>query len=239
MAKAATQPPIQNQLLAALPRNEIRQLLPHLELVSLAPKEVLHKPYQPMPFVYFPENGLITKIVTTEDGAAVEVGMAGKEGMIGICTFLGSEWAPFNAAVQVPGTAWRLKAAVFRTAVRRNGPCVNLLRRYTHAFLSMVSQSAACNLLHNLEKRCCRWLLMAHDRMDSDRFPLTQESLALMLGVRRQSITEVARRLSRKGLIRYQWGQLTILNRQGLEAAACECYQLIKQHFRFRSSSGS
>jgi CRP-like cAMP-binding protein len=232
MAKVATHPPIRNQLLAALPRKECERHDSRLELVPLALKEVLHEPYQPMPYVYFPENGLITKIVTTEDGASVEVGMAGKEGMIGICTFLGSDTAPFKAVVQIPGEAWRMKAAAFRAVVRRNGSWINLLRRYTHAFLSMVSQCAACNLLHRVDERCCRWLLMTHDRLDVDEFPLTQESLALMLGVRRQSISEVARRLSRKGLIRYQWGQLAILNRQGLEAAACECYPLIKQYFR-------
>src|ERR1019366_8498176 len=156
--------------------------------------------------------------------------------MAGICCYLRSGTSPFKTLVQIPGEARRIKAAVFQAAVKGNEAWTDLLHNYTHAFLSMVSQSAACNLLHNVEKRFCRSLLMAHDRMDSDEFSLTQESLALMLGVRRQSISEVANKLSRKKLIRYRWGQLTILDRQGLEAVACGCYRLIKQNFRFPSS---
>jgi CRP-like cAMP-binding protein len=233
MAKVAADSPGKNQLLAALPHKEYKRLLPHLELVSLGVKEVLHEPYQPIQYIYFPENGLITKVASTEDGSSVEVGMAGKEGMTGICVFMGSSTAPFKAVVQISGEAMRIEAAVFQAEIRRNWPWSDLLLRYSQGFLCMVSQSAACNLLHSVEKRCCRWLLMVHDRMESDEFPLTQESLALMLGVHRQSITEVARSLSRRGLIHYRWGKVTILDRQGLEAAACECYQLIRQHFRF------
>jgi hypothetical protein len=141
-----------------------------------------------------------------------------------------------KAIVQVPGEARRVETAVFQAEVKRNWAWTDLLLRYSQAVVCMVSQSAACNLLHNVEKRFCRSLLMAHDRMDSDEFSLTQESLALMLGVRRQSISEVANKLSRKKVIRYRWGQLTILDRQGLEALACGCYRLIKQNFRFPSS---
>src|ERR1019366_4595076 len=221
MAKVVSDPPVRNQLLAALPQKEYKRLLPHLETVSLRVKQVLQEPYQPIKYVYFPENGLITKLVSTEDGSSVEVGVVGKEGMTGICIFMGSSTSPFKTVVQIPGEARRMEAAVFQAAVKENEAWTDLLLSYSQTLLCMVSQTAACNRLHSVEKRCCRWLLMAYDRMDSNEFPLTQEALALMLGVHRQSITEVARSLSRRGLIRYRWGQLTILDRQGLEAAAC------------------
>ena len=236
MTKISSAPPAKNELLAALPQREFKRILPDLEPVALRMKEVLYEAFQSIQYVYFPESGLITKVVTTEDGDSAEVGMTGKEGMAGICCYLRSGTSPFKAVVQIPGEARRIKAAVFQAAVKGNEAWTDLLHNYTHAFLSMVSQSAACNLLHNVEKRFCRSLLMAHDRMDSDEFSLTQESLSLMLGVRRQSISEVANKLSRKKVIGYRWGQLTILDRQGLEAAACECYQLIRQQFRFGSS---
>jgi len=235
MVKFACDPPVRNQLLAALPQKEFERLLPHLDLVSLRVKEVLHEPYQPIRYAYFPENGLITRVVSTEDGSSVEVGVVGKEGMTGICVFMGSSTAPFKTVVQVPGEARRMEAAVFQAEVKRNWAWTDLMLDYSQTVLCMISQLVACNRLHSLEKRYCRWLLMAHDRMESDEFPLTQESFALLLGVHRQSITEVARSLSRRGLIRYRWGQLAILNRQGLEAAACECYQLIRRQFRFGS----
>jgi CRP-like cAMP-binding protein len=237
MAKVAADSPVKNLLLAALPHKEFERLLPHLKTVSLGAKEVLQEPYQPIKYVFFPENGVITKVVSTADGAKVEVGVVGKEGMTGTFIFMGSNTSPFRDVVQIPGKARRVEAPVFQAEVKRNWAWTDLLLRYSQAVVCMVSQSAACNCLHTVEKRCCRWLLMAHDRMESDEFPLTQESIAQMLGVHRQSITEVARSLSRLGLIRYQWGKVTILDRHGLEAAACECYQLIRQQFRFGSST--
>jgi CRP-like cAMP-binding protein len=234
MAKVATDSP-KNLLLAALPHKEYERLLPHLKTVSLSVKQVLQEPYQPIRYVYFPENGVITKVVSTADGAKVEVGVVGKEGMTDTFAFMESNISPFKDIVQVAGEARRVDAAVFHAEIKRNWSWNDLLLRYTQAVVCMVSQSAACNCLHTVEKRCCRWLLLAHDRMDSDEFPLTQESIAQMLGIHRQSITEVARSLSRRGLIRYRWGKVTILDRPGLEAAACECYQLIRQQFRFGS----
>lgn len=236
MTKLFSDPLAKNELLAALPQKDLKRILPDLEPVALRMKEILYEAHQPIQYVYFPESGLITKIVTTEEGASAEVGMTGREGMAGICCYLRSDTSPFKAVVQIPGEARRMKAAVFQAAVSRNGAWTDPLQKYTHAFLSMVSQSAACNLLHNVEKRFCRSLLMTHDRMDSDEFSLTQEAFGLMLGVRRQSISEVANKLSRKKLIRYRWGQLAILDRQGLEAVACGCYRLMKQNFRFSSS---
>src|ERR1700678_1063138 len=177
MSKVAADSPVKNHLLAALPQKEYKRLLPHLELVSLDVKEVLHEPYQPIKYVYFPENGLITKVVSTEDGACVEVGIVGKEGMTGHFVFMGSNTSPFKAIVQVPGEARRVKTAVFQAEVKRNWAWTDLLLRYSQAVVCMVSQSVACNCLHTVEKRCCRWLLMAHDRMESDEFSLTQESV--------------------------------------------------------------
>lgn len=236
MPKVPTDPPVKNQLLAALPHREYKRLLPHLETVSLRVKDVLHEPYQPIKHVYFPENVLLTKVVSTADGSSMEVGVVGKDGMSAMFVFMGSSTSPFKTIVQVSGDARRVKTAVFEAEIKRNWAWNGLLLRYTQAVVCMVSQSAACNCLHTVEKRFCRWLLMTHDRMEADEFPLTQEFIASMLGIHRQSITEVAQSLSQRGLIRYRWGKVTILDRHGLEAAACECYQLIRQQFRFGSS---
>ena len=164
-------------------------------------------------------------------GATAEAGMVGREGMVCLCTFLVCDTTPFQAVVQNPGEALRMKAEVFKAEVRRNTGLTSILHRYTDAFLTQVSYSAACNRLHTVEERCCRWLLMTHDRAEPDHFTLTQEFLAQMLGVQRTSVPEVARSLQGAGLIRYSRGKVKILDRPGLEAASCECYGNIKVKF--------
>jgi CRP-like cAMP-binding protein len=157
--------------------------------------------------------------------------MVGKEGMLGLPVFLGTDRSSGQSFSQVPGESLRMEVAAFRQAMTRSRALVDLLHRYTQALFTQVSQSAACNSLHSIDERCCRWLLMTHNRVETDEFVLTQEFLAIMLGVRRASVAKVAGKLQAAGLIRYRRGQLRILDRQGLEAAACECYGVIRAEY--------
>jgi CRP-like cAMP-binding protein len=166
-----------------------------------------------------------------KNGKAAEVGVVGKEGMLGLPVFLGTDRSSGQSFSQVPGESLRLGADAFRAAIQRSRALVDLLHRYTQALFTQVSQSAACNSLHSIEERCCRWLLMTHDRVETDEFVLTQEFLAIMLGVRRASVAEVAGKLQQAGLIHYRRGQMRILDRQGLEATACECYSVIRAEY--------
>jgi CRP-like cAMP-binding protein len=232
MAKSAPPPaPVANRLLSALPRPESARLLRRLVLVPLGQGEVLYEAGKPIPFVYFPENGLVSIVAPMGDGQVAETGMVGKEGVVGIPLFLGKERAPFRAVVQIPAEARRMEAAAFQAAAKRDTALADLLARYLATFLAHVGQSAACNSHHSVEKRCCRWLLLARDRLGKDEFPLTHEFMAAMLGVRRTGVTEVAGALQRRGLIRYSRGRLAIVDPAGLEAASCACYRVIKAEF--------
>ncbi|MBD0345672.1 MAG: Crp/Fnr family transcriptional regulator, partial [Coleofasciculus sp. Co-bin14] len=214
-----------------LPQEEYKRLLPNLELVSLNFKQIIYKPDEPIEYVYFPNRGVISLVNVTEDGRTVEAGMVGNEGMAGIPLFLGADKMPGLAISQVVGDAVRMKADIFKREVTPATSLYKLLLRYTQALLNQISQSVACNSLHPVEGRCCRWLLMCHDRVRSDQFMLTQELLSQMLGVRRASVSVVAATLQNAGLIRYRRGKITILDREGLEAGSCECYRVVKQEF--------
>jgi len=222
---------IENQLLSALPTEEYKRLLPNLELVSLNFKQIIYAPDEPLEYVYFPKSGIISLVNVTEDGRTVEAAMVGNEGMAGIPVFLGADKMPALAISQVVGDALRMKVDVFKREVTPSTSLYKLLLRYTQALLNQISQSVACNCLHPVEGRCCRWLLMCHDRVKSDQFMLTQELISQMLGVRRASVSEVAATLQKAGLIRYSRGKITICDRQGLESASCECYQVVKEEF--------
>ncbi len=214
-----------NRLLAALPRRAYRRLLPRLEPVSLLFRAVLQEPSRPIPFVYFPSSGVVSVVIPPDGvGDGVEVGLVGREGVIGLPVFLGADSTPARWVVQVPGEALRTPAEEFRAHAARR-PLHDLLLLYANAFLAQVSQSVACNALHPVEERLCRWLLTVHTRVDSDVFPLTHEFLGAMLGVRRASVTEAARGLQEAGLIRYGRGRLEVLDRAGLESAACGCHR--------------
>ncbi len=205
-----------------------------MEPVQLEFMQVLYEPGQRMDHVYFPNSGVLSYLAVLEDGSSAEVATVGDEGMVGIRALLGVDAIATAAKVivQVPGAALRLASTHLNAAAsRRDSVLVRILHRYLHAFLSQATQSVACNTLHPLGKRLARWLLMTHDRVHADQFPLTHELLALMLGVRRASVTEVARRLQTAGLIRYIHGKMTILDRIGLEAAACECYRIVKKEY--------
>jgi len=220
-----------NRLIAALPREEYKRLRPHLEAVSLSFKQHLYEPNEPIKYVYFPNSGVVSVISVMEDGGTVEVATVGNEGMVGIPVLLGTDRVLAETFVQVPGDGWRMKVDVFKRLITPGSPTHNLLLRYTQALMSQLSQSVACNRLHSVEERCCRWLLQTRDRVESDEFPITQEFLSQMLGVRRASVSEVAAILQKAGLICYHRGKMAILNRKGLEAGSCECYQVIKQEY--------
>jgi len=229
------QMPVQNLLLAALSRETYLSLLPDLEPIDLLFKQVLYEPRQPMKHVYFPNRGVVSllTILAKADNSTAEVGLVGKEGMVGIPVFLGIDTTPIKAIVQVSGDAMRMQADAFGDAVNGDSSLHDLLQRYTYGLMFQISQSAACNNYHSVAERCCRWLLMTQERAGSDQFPLTHEFLSQMLGVRRASVTVVAGDLQKAGLIRYSRGQIEILDHPGLEAAACECYGIVKAEFDY------
>ena len=218
-----------NRLLDLCDRSDLAQLLPRLEAVTLSYRRSLYEPDQPIDWVYFPISGVISLVSTTPDGSAAEVGTIGNEGMLGIPTLLGDAQTPIAAYVQVPGTALRTRASVLADHLRRDSTLRTVLLRYAHVFFNQIAQSAACNLLHNVEQRCCRWLLMTHDRVQGDTFLLTQEFFAMMLGVQRSSVTVAARKLKQRRLIDYSRGIVTIRDRADLERNSCGCYGVMKK----------
>jgi CRP-like cAMP-binding protein len=221
--------PAENKLLAALSRRERHNLLPYLEPVSLRSEEVLYEPGGLIRHVYFPTSGMISLVLALEDSLIAQVGRVGNEGMIGLPVFLGVSISHPSAFVEIPGEALRMKAQVFRQELHRAGALSGLLLRYTQALMRHSERLTACNTWHSIEQRLCRWLLVAHDRVQADQFEVTQEFLSHMLGAHRQSVTLAASNLQKAGLIRYSRGKLTILNREGLEAAACDCYRVVKE----------
>jgi CRP-like cAMP-binding protein len=220
-----------NWALAALPSGEFRKLLPALEPVSLVTRQVLTEPGQAIPHVYFINGGLVSLLSILDDDKVSEVGVVGREGFLGLSVFLGGDMAPFRAVVQGPGPALRMPADVFRKHIRRSPALSAWLMRYADAFLVQVSQLAACRSLHQIVSRYCHWLLLAHDRLESDCLPFTQRLLAMMLSVRLASISETASTLQRAGLIRYSRGDVHIVDRPGLEKTCCACYRIIKERF--------
>jgi CRP-like cAMP-binding protein len=217
-----------NRLLAALPKNEYKRLLPQLKTVSLVLGEVLYKPGAAIKYVYFPNDSIISLISELSETSGLEVGMVGNEGMAGLAVFMGVNSSPTRAVVQGAGTAMRMSSAAVRTEANRLGNLHHLLHRYSHSLLTQVSQSSACNRFHFVNARLARWLLMTKDRLGAEEFPLTQEFLANMLGVRREGVSKAAGALQEAKLIRYSRGIITVLNRRGLEAKSCECYAIIK-----------
>jgi CRP-like cAMP-binding protein len=220
--------PIRNQLLAALPIEEYRRLFPNLEQITLTYGENIYERDEIIEHVYFPNSGIISLLAAVEDSATLEVGIVGKEGVVGLALFLGVKTSNHRAIVQGAGFAMRMKAAEFLTECQNGGALTQLLLRFTHSLLTQVSQSAACYRFHPIEARLARWLLMTSDRMETNEFQITQEFLSNMLGVRREAVNKSAARLQQKQLISYRRGNISIINRTGLEAAACQCYDIIK-----------
>jgi CRP-like cAMP-binding protein len=222
---------IRNRLLAALPPADFAELANHLQAATLELKQVLHEPGQKFQNLYFPESGLISHVAPMDNGHSVEVGVVGREGLVGLPALLGAQRATIEAMVQMGGHAWRIRPDELRAAFERSAPLRALLMRYMQAFHAQVAQTAACNAQHTVDMRLARWMLMMHDRAGQDEFPMTHEFLALMLGARRPSISVAAAVLQKSGAIRYARGQMLVLDRPGLEAAACECYGVVQEQF--------
>ena len=222
---------IQNQLLSALPKEEYERLLPNLDFVCLALKQIIIAPNQPIEYVYFPTDGIISLVNITKNCWTAEAATVGSEGMVGISVLLGSNKMVGQAVVQVAGDAVRMKADVFRRVVTPGCQLYRKLLRYTLVLMNLISQTSVCNSLHSVEQRCCRWLLICQDRVKSNSFLLTQEFLAQMLGVYRPTVSVFAATLQQAGLIRSHSGKMTICDRKSLEATTCECYWMIKQEF--------
>ncbi len=229
---SALQPAVGNRLLAALPPGAFAQLLPGMRVVPLTLRDILHGADAPVEAVYFPRSGWVSMVASLEDGQQAEVGIVGREGMVGMTLLSGVETAFVEAMVQGTGTALRMESAAFRRALDEVPALRPLLLRYGEAFHAQVAQTAACNGNHGLEQRLARWLLTSRDRADGDEMQMTQEFLAVMLCVHRPSVTVAARILQRANLIRYGNGVITILDRPGLEAASCECYGMVKRRYQ-------
>jgi CRP-like cAMP-binding protein len=219
-----------NRCLASLPAKDFALLAPHLRAVPLERGAMLHDAGDELDHVYFPHSGMVCRVAVMRSGATVETAIVGRAGVLGFTAGFGPRRATARAAVQIPGQAARIAAAQFQAAVRESSAIRDLLVGYNDLVLAQVQQCVACNALHYLEARLCRWLLQTHDCVDGDAIPLTQETLGQMLGVRRTTLTVVARLLQSAGMIRYRRGLIHVVNRAKLEENACECYGVIKQH---------
>jgi CRP-like cAMP-binding protein len=228
IAGAPKRDPVPNSVLAALPRLAYESLKSGLESVTLNFGEILYEPGQVIQKVYFPSNSLVSLLTLVDDHSALEVGMVGREGMVGMSLTLGSAVSPVRALVQGAGTALQMSASRFLKEFRRNPLLQRGLYTYLNALMAQITQTAACNRFHRIEGRLARWLLMTSDRVGSDKFELTQDFLSHMLGVRRVGVTEAASGLQKQNLIEYRRGHITILDHAGLEAASCPCYALVK-----------
>jgi CRP-like cAMP-binding protein len=219
-----------NQILAALTVGEYERLAPHLGAVSLELGQVLFRPDEQLYYVHFPVTAVVSLLTELEDGTGMEVGLVGREGMVGISAILGGTETKV-ATVQASGAGFKLQAGKLREEFNRGETMQRSLLLYAHALMTQISQSVVCNTRHLVEERLARWLLMFHDRVGRDEFELTHEFMADMLGVRRAGVTEVAGFFQEKGLIRYQRGHFTILDRKRLEDFTCECYSVVKENF--------
>jgi CRP-like cAMP-binding protein len=222
---------VRNRLLAALPPDGFAALAPALRLVELDFKQTLHRPDRPIEAAYFVESGMVSMLAPLHEGQTMEVGIVGREGLVGLPVVLGADRTTTEALVQLQGAALRVRAAELRAAFERSAPFRDLLLRYAQAFHVQVAQTAACNNHHPVDARLARWLLLLHDRAGQDEFPVTHEFLSLMLGARRPGVSVAAAVLQRAGVIAYTHGRMSVLDRAGLEAASCECYGTVREQF--------
>ena len=228
---SAPDSPHQNHLLDALPASDYERIAPHLELIPMKLGDVLYESGDRLRYVYFPTTCILSLLYVMEDGASAEIAVVGNEGILGISLFMGGNTTPSRAIVQGAGHAYRLKADLFKNEFERHGPTMHVLLRYTQALITQMAQTAVCNRHHSVDQQLCRWLLLCLDRLSSNEVAMTQELIANMLGVRREGVTEAAGKLQDAGLIRYHRGRITVVDRPGLEARCCECYQVVKTEF--------
>lgn len=222
-----------NRLLAVLPAADFDRLAPHLKTVPIRLKQVLQRQGEPLRHVYFPNGGVVSITSILPDGSTVEAATVGDEGMLGVEAFLSMDAvAPGETLMQVPDTnAEMMSVEEFRREIATHGALHDLMGRYTQAVIAQMMQGTACNALHHVQQRCARWLLMTHDRMHEQDFHLSHEFLAVMLGVQRPTVSVIAATLQEAGLIRYKHGHVRVMDRKGLEAAACACYPIMRGHF--------
>jgi CRP-like cAMP-binding protein len=232
LGDGALQKAVQNSILLALPRVELATLFDKLERVDLPVRTVLHQPGRPIEFGYFMEGGLASLLAVMSDGKSVEVGLSGKEGFIGTPLTVGFRTSPSLAVMQVNGSAFRIRSDKLVSLLGKCPRLAELLNQFSQQLMMQSSQVAACNRIHEVEERLARWLLMSQDRLQSNSVPLTQQTLANMLGTRRASVTVAAGILQKRGLITYVRGKVAIENRRGLEASSCECYKKMGEQFR-------
>lgn len=223
--------PVSNRLLLKIPPYEFKTLESKLESVELPFKRVLAEPGEPITHAYFVDSGVVSVVNEPEDGRTVEVATIGPEGLAGFHVILGALSVPSKSIVQIPGRGRRITVNALLEVVEGAPGLRQLLMRYTMALLTQISQGTSCNRAHEVQERCARWLLMTHDRVEGDSFPITQEFLSQMLGVHRPTVSVAAAMLQKAGLIDYVRGTVTILNRDGLEAASCSCYRVIMEEY--------
>jgi len=223
--------PRHNRLLAALPDPEWTRLFPHLEPIDMPLGKVLYESGDRLAHVFFPISSIVSLLYVMENGASAEIAVVGNEGIVGISLFMGGNSTPSRAVVQSAGRGLRLKAHLMMLEFDRAGPVLHLLLRYTQALITQMAQTAVCNRHHSLDQQLCRWLLLSLDRLQSNQLVMTQELIANMLGVRREGVTEAAGHLHQAGLIDYQRGHITVLDRPGLERRTCECYAVVKKEY--------
>jgi CRP-like cAMP-binding protein len=215
-------------LWAALPSAVRRRLFPHLELVSLRLGQVLYESGGPLRYVYFPTDSIISLLYVMEGGASAEISVVGNEGILGVSLFMGGESTSSRAIVQSAGYAYRLAGQRLKDEFNRHGALLVLMLRYTQALITQMAQTAVCNRHHTTDQQLCRWLLLSLDRLPGERLTMTQELIANMLGVRRESVTTAASKLQKLGVIRYSRGRIIVLDRPKLETLSCECYAVVK-----------
>jgi len=222
-------PQVANHLLAALPRKECATLIAGMDPVTLTYGDILYEPGQRIGHVYFPNDSVVSLLTLVDQHQALEVGLVGRDGMVGIPLTLDIPVSPVRVLVQGAGSALRMQAAPFLKAFRSSAALQREIHRYTYALMAQITQTAACNRFHVVEARLARWLLMTHDRAKVSPFHLTQEFLSHMLGVRRVGVTQAAGKLQKRKLISYARGNITVIDRKGLEAASCSCYEIVRE----------
>ena len=223
--------PKDNGLLAALPDVEWQRWLPELEWVGMPLGMVMYESGRTLSHVYFPTSAIVSLLYVMENGSSAEIAVVGREGVVGISLFMGGESTPSRAVVQSAGEGWRLRASAIKEEFNRSHPVMHLLLRYTQALITQMAQTAVCNRHHSLDQQLCRWLLLSLDRLSGNHLVMTQELIANMLGVRREGVTEAALKLQKQSLIRYARGHITVLDRTGLAARTCECYDVVKKEY--------
>jgi CRP-like cAMP-binding protein len=223
--------PKQNHLLAALPEEVYKRLQPHLEFIKMPLGWVLYESGAHLGYLYFPTTSIVSLLYVMETGASAEIAMTGNEGLVGVALFMGGESTPSRAVVQSAGEGYRLKSNILKREFALFGQFAHLALRYTQALITQMAQTAVCNRHHSVDQQLCRWLLLSLDRLPTNELNMTQELIANMLGVRREGVTEAAGKLQAAGLIRYHRGRISVLDRAGLEARCCECYQVVKREF--------